>query len=213
MSFGVEEYLSVSASADGRRLVATVANPMHVLWTMTITDRVLEDPDLKRLSLPTVRAASPRFGPDYILYRSSRGGPDGLWKFSNGTETEIWRGSDGAVVSAPAISRDGAQIAFVVRGGGRGGVHVMASEGTDMQRVAESLDVRDAPSWSPDGKWIAVVASEGTASLLFKVPADGGAPIRLADEHELRSRLVSGRGDSSCTPTRLRGARQFLSEP
>jgi Tol biopolymer transport system component len=181
ISLGVEEYLSVAASADGRRLVATVANPTHLLFTMRIADRPVEDSALIRLSLPTVRAASPRYGPDYVLYRSSQGGPDGLWKFQNGTETELWRGRDGAVVSAPAITRDGLQIAFVVRRAGRGSVQLMASDGTDKRNVAESLDVRDAPSWSPDGRWIVVVASEGTASTLYKVPADGGAPVRLAE--------------------------------
>ena len=33
----------------------------------------------------------------------------------------------------------------------------------------------------PDGQWIAVVASEGQATPLFKVPADGGPPVRLAE--------------------------------
>ena len=40
---------------------------------------------------------------------------------------------------------------------------------------------RDAPSWSPDGKWIAVAGSEGKANPLFKVPVDGGPPVRLVD--------------------------------
>jgi len=43
------------------------------------------------------------------------------------------------------------------------------------------LEVRGAPSWSPDGKWIAVAGSEGTANPLFKVPVDGGPPVRLVD--------------------------------
>jgi Tol biopolymer transport system component len=47
---------------------------------------------------------------------------------------------------------------------------------------AEKLDIRDAPSWSSDGKWIAVVGSEGGKEQpLFRVPADGGPPERLAD--------------------------------
>jgi dipeptidyl aminopeptidase/acylaminoacyl peptidase len=56
----------------------------------------------------------------------------------------------------------------------------MAADGTGSHRIAESLEVRDAPSWSPDGKWIAVVASDGKEQPLFKVPVDGGAPVRLA---------------------------------
>jgi Tol biopolymer transport system component len=57
----------------------------------------------------------------------------------------------------------------------------MASDGTDVRRIAGSLEVRGAPSWSPDGKWIAVAGSEDKANPLFKVPVDGGAPLRLVD--------------------------------
>ena len=39
--------------------------------------------------------------------------------------------------------------------------------------------MRGAPSWSPDGKWVAVAATDGKANPLFKVPADGGSPVRL----------------------------------
>jgi Tol biopolymer transport system component len=61
------------------------------------------------------------------------------------------------------------------------GLYLMTADGTGAHRIAESLDVRDAPSWSADGKWIAVVASEGEAAPLFKVPVGGGAPVRLAE--------------------------------
>jgi Tol biopolymer transport system component len=55
----------------------------------------------------------------------------------------------------------------------------MAADGTGARRITESLDVRDAPSWSPDGRWIAVVASEGKEQPLFKIAVDGGVPVRL----------------------------------
>jgi Tol biopolymer transport system component len=181
VSSGLEEYMSLSASGDGKRLVATVANPTLSLWFAPISERVADDMGLEQLSLATVRAADPRFGPDFLVYRSARGGPYGLWKFKDGTETELWKGSDGEVVAAPAVSRDGARIAFAVRVGGRVRLHAMAADGTNARMVTETLDVHDAPSWSPDGAWIAAVASEGDAKPLFKVPADGGAPIRLAE--------------------------------
>jgi serine/threonine protein kinase/Tol biopolymer transport system component len=181
VSAGLEEYVSVGASADGQRLVATVANPVRDLWTVPITDQVVDESSVSQLKLSTVRAGAPRFGRDYLLYLGSKGAADGLWKLKDGTETELWKGSDGGVVSAPAVSPDGSRICFVVRNEGRGRLHVMASDGTDVHRAAESLEVRGVPSWSPDGKWIAVAASEGKANPLFKVPVDGGTPVRLVD--------------------------------
>jgi Tol biopolymer transport system component len=179
VSFGLEEYLSVAASADGRRLVATVANPTSHLWSAPITDHVVDEGGVSRFSLPAVRAAAPRFGPDQLVFLSSKGGADGLWRFQDGMATELWRGSEGMVAAAPAISTDGSRISFVVRNEGRAHLYVMAADGTGSRRIAESLDARDAPSWSPDGKWIAVIASEGNEQPLFKVPVDGGEPVRL----------------------------------
>ena len=111
----------------------------------------------------------------------SKGAADGLWKLKDGSETELWKGSEGAVVSAPAISPDGTRICFVVRNEGRWRLHLMASDGTDVRRVAESLEVRGAPSWSPDGRWIAIAGREEKAYPLFKVPVESGAPLRLVD--------------------------------
>jgi serine/threonine protein kinase/Tol biopolymer transport system component len=181
VSFGLEEYRSIDASADGRRLVATVARPDRNLWTVPISDRIVGDSAARRFRTPSVRTAAPRFGPNYVLYLSPRGGPNGLWKYQDGAEAELWSGSDGAVTGAPAVSPDGGQICFTVRSGDQAHLFVMASDGTNPRPLAQKLDIRDAPSWSSDGKWIVVAASAGSKDQpLFRVPADGGAPEQLA---------------------------------
>jgi Tol biopolymer transport system component len=179
VSLGLEEYLSVAASADGRRLVVTVANPTSHLCTVPITEQVVDESGVRRFPLPAVRAAAPRFGPDYVLFLSSKGGADGLWKFKAGSDTELWKGVDGLVTAAPAVSPDGTQICFAIRDGQQARLIVMAADGTGARRIAESLDVRDAPCWSPDGKWIAVVASAGHEQPLFKIAVDAGVAERL----------------------------------
>ena len=179
VSLGFEEYTSVAASNDGRRLAATVANPTSHLWTVPITDHVVDEAGASRLSIPVVRAEAPRYGPGEILFLSAKGAAAGLWRFKDGVVTELWRGSEGAVTAPPDISSDNAQLAFVARQDERGRLYVAAADGTGSRRLAESLDARDAPAWSPDGKWIAVVATEGTEQPLFKVPIAGGAPVRL----------------------------------
>ena len=179
VSSGLEEYISIAASSDGRRLAATVANPTSHLWTAPIADHVADEGAASRLSVPVVRAAAPRSGPGQLLFLSSKGGADGLWRSKGGVVSELWRGSEGAVMAAPALSPDGARVAFVVRQQERGRLYLMAADGTGSHRLTESLDARDAPSWSSDGKWVAVVASERTEQPLYKVPVEGGAPVRL----------------------------------
>ena len=181
VSFGLEQYLSVSASADGRRLVAAVANPIVNLWTVPVSDRTAEESSAARLSLPSVRALAPVYGPDFIAYLSSRGGEDGVWKFQDGVATELWKGSEGPVIAAPAVSPDGRQICFSVRKQNRIQLYAMTSEGTNLRALAP-LDVRGTACWSPDGKWIAVAAEEGKGMHLFKVPVDGGPPVAMLEE-------------------------------
>ena len=57
----------------------------------------------------------------------------------------------------------------------------MNANGTNVRTLADSFDVRGAASWSPDGKWVAVAANQGEGTRLFKVPVDGGQPVRLLD--------------------------------
>ncbi len=45
--------------------------------------------------------------------------------------------------------------------------------------LADSLDVRGAGSWSPDGKWIAIAAQDSFGVRVFKVPASGGRATNL----------------------------------
>jgi len=177
-----EQYLSVAASATRpRRLVATVATPTASLWTVPVSEGIQTEAAVRRYTVPHARALSPRFASDYLLFLSSKGGDDGLWKLEKGTATELWKGSEGGVVAPPAISPGGSQICFSYRKQGRAGLHLMNANGANIRTLTESLDVRGAASWSPDGRWIAVAANQGEGTRIFKVPVNGGPPVRLLD--------------------------------
>jgi Tol biopolymer transport system component len=186
LSTTIEHYLSIAASAEmpsrPRRLVATVSNPTVHLWTVPITRGLVVESSARRLALPTGRSAAPRFGPDSaLLYLASRGGADGLWRFSPAGASEMWKSTRGAVVGAAAVSPDGRRVCFPVRRQGRSTLYCTSPDGRGARALAESLDVRGAGSWSPDGKWIAIGAMEDGGLRVFKIPADGGAPARLVN--------------------------------
>jgi Tol biopolymer transport system component len=62
----------------------------------------------------------------------------------------------------------------------------MNADGTGAQRVAEELDVRGAPAWSPDGRWLAVAgANRDGEPQLFTIPVDGGTPVLLVKEYSI----------------------------
>jgi Tol biopolymer transport system component len=178
---GLEQYRSVAASYDGRRLVATVANPSASLWSVPILDRVAADSDVKPYPVPTVRALSPRFDKTPLYYLSARGTGDGLWRFRDGQASEIWKGSEGALDQPPAVSPDGRYAAVVLRKDGKRQLTMMTTDGAEAHTLAPSINVLGAADWSPDGRSILTGGSDEKGPGLFKVSIDGGAPIRLVN--------------------------------
>jgi len=178
-SVGLEQYTSVQASADGHKLVATISNPIAGLWTVPILSRVAEEGDVKPFTVPTVRALAPRFNGSSLFYLSSVGTGDGLWRLRDGQVTEVWKGVDGALLETPAVSPDGGRVAIVLRRNGKRQLHVLSSDGAELQPIAEGIVAQGSSCWSPDGRWIVTGGSDATGPGLFKIPLDGGSPVRL----------------------------------
>ena len=194
VSSGVEQYTALAATADGRRLAASVVNPQVNLWSIPITGRTVEEQDVEAFQLPTMRSRAPRFGGRSLFYLSSRDGADGLWSYRDGKALEIWKGSDGALQSPAAVSPDGKNVAFALTRGGKRRMHVMMEDGTGLRPLSGDVDVRGTASWSPDGKWIAVAGSDRNGPGLFKLPVEGGSPVRIATG-PLLDPVWSPRGD------------------
>jgi Tol biopolymer transport system component len=57
----------------------------------------------------------------------------------------------------------------------------MSSDGTNVRRLTDAFDVRSAAAWSPDGKWVAAAATDGKGIYVYKVPVNGGSPVRLTE--------------------------------
>jgi Tol biopolymer transport system component len=182
VSSGVaEEYLSVATTADAKRLVVTMALPQASLWRVPVTGELQGEWAVQPFTAPNARARGPRFGPDYVLFLSSKSGAYGLWRMAGDTVRELWKGSEGGLVAAPAVSPDGTQIAFAYRTGGRSRLAVMNANGTNIRTVTDALDLRGSLSWSPDGRWIAFAgAAELQPTRVYKIALAGGAPIALA---------------------------------
>ncbi len=178
-----EQYLSVAVDeVQPHHLVATVANPTAGLWTVPIADDVEPESAVTPIQAANTRALSPRYAGDYLAFLSSKGGADGLWTLDkSGTAVELWKGGDGGVVAAPAISPDGHRICFSYRKQGRAELYVINANGTGLTTLAKSIEVQSAASWSPDGQWVAVAANQGEGTRVFKIPLDGGPPVRLRD--------------------------------
>ena len=176
---GLDKYTSVSASRDGRRIVATIANPTVTLWTVPILNRQADEADVRKYPVTTARALAPRFGGTSLFFLSARGTGDGLWRFQDGQAFEVRKGIDGPLFEPPAVSRDGRRVAVVLGKEGRRHLAVMSADGTDLRGLADAIDIQGTSDWSPDGAWIVTGGSNAQGSALFKIPVDGGEPVRL----------------------------------
>src|SRR5207249_11161550 len=59
LTSGLERYTSLAASADGRRLVVTLASPKRTLWRLRIADSPADVSAAARISLTTSTGFSP----------------------------------------------------------------------------------------------------------------------------------------------------------
>jgi Tol biopolymer transport system component len=179
---GITHYTTVSASLDGKRIVVSAGSQTAGLWSVPILETVATEKDITRIPVQTERALAPRFGGDTLYYLSSLAGNDGLWSNRDDKSVEVWRGSDGMLLEPAGISPDGTRIAILLRKQGKVRLHSVNEKGSGLQSLAETLDARGTPSWSPDGKWIVVGGNDAKGPGLFKIPAEGGVPVRLTDK-------------------------------
>jgi len=184
VSSDLERYTSVAASRDGRRIVATLANPSATLWRVPLVDRPVDERDVHPYPVSTVRALAPRFAGASLFYLATGGVGDSLWQLREGQTSEIVRGADMPLSEPAAVSPDGQHIVVVVRRGGVRRLVVMSADGTNVRTLAPSIEVQGtagqaAADWSPDGSWIVAGGVDKDGPALFKIPANGGDPVRI----------------------------------
>jgi Tol biopolymer transport system component len=185
VSFGIDRYSSLAASADGRRVVATLSSPKGALWRVPISDARASMSAARRIPLNTGSGSSPRFGAGQLLYISSRSIGDSIWKLQGETASEVWSAPDARILGAPAVARDGNRVAFSVRQNGKTSLWVANADGTDARTVATSLELQGAPAWMPDGRAVTVAVVTDGIPHLVNLPLDGSSPVHLAREYSV----------------------------
>ncbi len=182
---GLDRYTSLSASADGRRFVMTLASPKITLWRLRLDDSPAPVTEPSPISLTTTTGSSPRLGPNYLVYTSATGESESIWKLARGVATELWRGNGAWIFGGPTISADGRFIAFSVHQSARTVLYVMDQDGTNARVVADSLDLQGDPAWAPDGQSITTAAGDRSNPHLFRVPLNGHSPSEFIRENSL----------------------------
>jgi Tol biopolymer transport system component len=107
-----------------------------------------------------------------------------MWRVHDGQASEISRGANRPLSEPPAVSPDGLRVAVVARQEGKRHLAIMLADGTNSRMLAASIDMQGAAGqatadWSPDGDWIVTGGRDAQGPGLFKIPVDGGAPVRI----------------------------------
>jgi Tol biopolymer transport system component len=115
------------------------------------------------------------------------GTSDSVWKFADGAAVELWSGlHDGRIIGGPAVSRDATRVAVSVHDRGRSRLYVMKANGTRARVLADSLALRGAPAWAPDGRSLLVTAADHTGTpRVHTVSMDGSAPAPIVSEYSV----------------------------
>ena len=189
LTFGLDRYTSLAASADGRKLVVTLASPKRTLWRLRIPDSPAEPSAAVPISLTTSVGFAPRLGPGYLLYVSATGAGESIWKLVDGAGTgrgtELWSSQGVRVIGGPAISPVGQRVAFSVRQGSQTLLYVMQADGTNARVVTDTLALQGSPAWEPDGRSITSAADDHGVTHLFRVPLDGQPPAAFVQEYSV----------------------------
>jgi serine/threonine protein kinase/Tol biopolymer transport system component len=185
VSVGLERYTSLAANADGTRLLATVADSRSDLWRVAVGSGGPPRDAAERIMPFSESVSAPRFGADYIAYVSSGGARRGIWKYANGTATELWGDATIDRVGAPSISPDGRRIAFIVERGGATQLYTVDHDGQNPTRVTGTPALRGDIAWAPDSRSIVgAIVSDGEPRLA-RIFLDATAPQAIVSEYSV----------------------------
>jgi len=119
-----------------------------------------------------------------IAFHSARSGNRDIWVMptSGGRARQLTQHE--AEDMWPQWSPDGREIAFGSHRSGNWDVWIIRSTGGEARQVTSHSSRDRHPQWSPDGKWLVFDSQrESDFPRLWRVPAEGGQPELLTEEH------------------------------
>ena len=185
ISSGLETYTSLAATANGSRLVATIANTRTSLWRLALAGGGASAPAAGPPVRLRTEGRAPRFAGNRLLYVSAPGDRQGLWSTERGTARELWSREHSRIVGGPAIAPDGRHVALAVADGDENLLYVMNDDGSEARVIARALALRGDPAWTPDGLAVVSAVVRGVEPRLTRFFLNGDPPQPLVPEYSI----------------------------
>jgi Tol biopolymer transport system component len=183
ISSALQTFTSLSASADGMKLVATLSSPRDSLWRVPLTAPTSGVPTQAAPVKVLGNGANPRLSDGTLIYTAASADTEAIWVLQGESAHEIWRSQRAHLLNAPAISDDGRRMAFATSEDGKTVLNVVALDGSHFQRIAASLVLRGNVAWFPDGlSLLCAVVHEGEPRLM-RIYLNGEPPTVFVAEY------------------------------
>jgi len=179
-------YDGVSLTADDSTLATVQGNLVANIWVAGLSDANNAKP-----ITTGGHAWGPAWTPDnrivYVLNEVNR---KRLWIMSSdGSKSTPQPGAEGTFVSAPRVSANG-QIVYGSDRSGTLQIWRMDPDGSNAKQLTDSNDVfLGEVDVSSDGKWVVYGRLIGGSVELWKVPMQGGEPVRLTQQPSFNRRV------------------------
>jgi eukaryotic-like serine/threonine-protein kinase len=163
------DYRTVTATADGKKLLAVAADTLSRIWRAGPDGRATPVNSSRSDGSGGVAIAND----GSVIHTSVESGKWRIWR-----GRQQLTGDEGAI--APVLSRDGRTIVFTLLRARGALLARMNADGSGLRVLSPLILTRSlsqVASITPDGRWV-VFGSDGW---LWKVSIDGGKPVRLAD--------------------------------
>jgi Tol biopolymer transport system component len=191
ISNDLNDYQSVSLTADGKRLVTVRTVIVSNIWVAPAA----HPGAAKQISAGTetwVRGFS--WGPDgRIAYWSNASGDEDLWIVGADGRNPKQLTANMRVNQAPSISPDGRSIAFTSDRAGLPHIWKVSIDGSNPQQLTDGAG-EGGSFWSPDGRWIYYTsiptigwAGSTGKGTIWRISSEGGTAVQITD----RSSIVS----------------------
>jgi Tol biopolymer transport system component len=171
-------YDQLSWSPDGRAIA--FASDASGRMELKIVD--VESGAVRNLDCGEGANMSPSWSPagDEIFFSSDRTGVDEVWvvNVNSGAKRQI--STDGGN-TRPAVSPAGDQVAWIKQDTG---VVIYHGPSGRSQSIGAPRRVRYAPTWSPDGRYLAVTAEDWGSWDIYLFKADGTNALLLTKNHK-----------------------------
>jgi Tol biopolymer transport system component len=183
------EHWALTASSSSEQYPAVSPSGRQIAFTDQREDYDLVEIPLDGSPARSVLATSrnetdPAWSPagNQYAYVTDRSGDQEIWLRSRDGSLErplVTRGSfqDATLlISGVSVSPDGRRVAYQRRGPSGFKIWISAVAGGPAVQLALDDSYQDAPTWSPDGNWIAYALSRGGRRALSKVRVGAGEP-------------------------------------